>query len=186
MSSIIFGFADIIFTSPKISAIVIFAEVIYLNRIKELRLKRGMKQTELAAILSVAQSTVSAWESGRYEPDMQALVKIAGIMGTTVDCIVGGAEVPVAKVETSGVMVPVLGDVAAGIPIDAIQNVIDYEEIDAAMAATGEYLACASRAPAWSPASGRVTWSSSASRRTPRPATPLWCWSTATAPPSSA
>lgn len=38
-----------------------------------------------------------------------------------------------------GVRIPVLGDVAAGIPIDAIENIVDYEEIDAAMAATGEF-----------------------------------------------
>lgn len=38
-----------------------------------------------------------------------------------------------------GVRVPVLGDVAAGIPIEAITDIVDYEEIDAAMAATGEF-----------------------------------------------
>lgn len=35
--------------------------------------------------------------------------------------------------------IPVLGDVAAGIPIEAVQDIVDYEEIDAAMAATGEF-----------------------------------------------
>ena len=35
--------------------------------------------------------------------------------------------------------IPVLGDVAAGIPIEAITDIVDYEEIDAAMAATGEF-----------------------------------------------
>ncbi len=35
--------------------------------------------------------------------------------------------------------IPVLGDVAAGIPIEAITDVVDYEEIDGALAATGEF-----------------------------------------------
>ena len=35
--------------------------------------------------------------------------------------------------------VPVLGDVAAGIPIAAIQDIVDYEELDQAMAGSGEY-----------------------------------------------
>lgn len=35
--------------------------------------------------------------------------------------------------------IPVLGDVAAGIPIEAITNIVDYEEIDAAMASTGDF-----------------------------------------------
>lgn len=39
----------------------------------------------------------------------------------------------------TGVRIPVLGDVAAGIPIEAIQDIVDYEEIDAALAATGEF-----------------------------------------------
>lgn len=38
-----------------------------------------------------------------------------------------------------GVKVPVLGDVAAGIPIEAIQDIVDYEEIDAALASTGDF-----------------------------------------------
>ena len=37
------------------------------------------------------------------------------------------------------VSVPVLGDVAAGIPIEAITDIVDYEEIDAAMASSGEH-----------------------------------------------
>jgi len=40
-----------------------------------------------------------------------------------------------------GKSIPVLGDVAAGIPIEAITDIVDYEEIDAAMAATGEFFA---------------------------------------------
>ena len=39
----------------------------------------------------------------------------------------------------SGIKIPVLGDVAAGIPIEAVQDIVDYEEIDAAMASSGEY-----------------------------------------------
>jgi len=38
-----------------------------------------------------------------------------------------------------GSLVPVLGDVAAGIPIEAVQDIVDYEEIDSAMATTGEF-----------------------------------------------
>ena len=34
---------------------------------------------------------------------------------------------------------PVLGEVAAGIPIEAVEDIVDYEEIDAALAATGDF-----------------------------------------------
>ena len=38
-----------------------------------------------------------------------------------------------------GVKIPVLGDVAAGIPIEAIEDIIDYEEIDEDLARRGEF-----------------------------------------------
>ena len=42
-------------------------------------------------------------------------------------------------ISSSGIRVPVLGDVAAGIPIEAITDIVDYEEIDAALAKTGDF-----------------------------------------------
>lgn len=39
------------------------------------------------------------------------------------------------------VRIPVLGRVAAGIPIDAVEEIIDFEEIHPDMAATGEFFA---------------------------------------------
>jgi repressor LexA len=42
---------------------------------------------------------------------------------------------------TGGVWIPVLGEIAAGIPIEAVTDIIDYEEISAEMAANGEYFA---------------------------------------------
>ncbi len=40
-----------------------------------------------------------------------------------------------------GVWIPVYGNIAAGIPIEAIEDIIDQEEIPADMANTGEYIA---------------------------------------------
>lgn len=40
-----------------------------------------------------------------------------------------------------GVKIPVYGEIAAGIPIEAIEDIIDFEEITPEMAETGEYIA---------------------------------------------
>ncbi len=40
-----------------------------------------------------------------------------------------------------GVWIPVYGNIAAGIPIEAIEDIIDQEEIPTDMASTGEYIA---------------------------------------------
>ena len=44
-----------------------------MNRIKELRLEAGILQADLANQLKVRQNTVSTWETGRSEPDLDAL-----------------------------------------------------------------------------------------------------------------
>lgn len=45
------------------------------------------------------------------------------------------------KKTTKGVKIPVLGTIPAGIPFEAIEDIIDYEEISEEMAKTGEYFA---------------------------------------------
>ena len=106
-----------------------------MNRIQERRKSLGIKQVDLAKSLNISQGSMSDYETGRYEPDFATLKKIALLLDTTVDYLLGGP--PPSK--SAGTKVPVLGDVAAGIPIEAITDIVDYEEIDAAMAATGEF-----------------------------------------------
>ena len=48
---------------------------------------------------------------------------------------------PEVKIVKKAIRVPVLGNVAAGIPIEAIENVIDYEEISEELAHTGVFFA---------------------------------------------
>lgn len=107
-----------------------------MEQLRVLRKKAGITQAELAAQLGVDRSTYTKYENGQSEPSFEMLQKMAAIHGVSVDFLMSG---PSAGRSAGAVSIPVLGDVAAGIPIDAIENVIDYEEIDAAMAATGEY-----------------------------------------------
>lgn len=108
-----------------------------MNRIKQLRNAREMKQADLAIQLKVGQNTISNWENGKTEPDSASLQKMSAIFDCTIDYILGHS--PLIKSQTSGVWVPVLGDVAAGVPIEAVEDIVDYEEIDQALAATGDF-----------------------------------------------
>ena len=106
-----------------------------MNRFRELRLRAGFPtQAELAKILYVNQTAVSQWERGVTTPSPQILVRLANMYGVSTDYLLG-----VEKPGTTGVRIPVLGDVAAGIPIEAITDILDYEEINAAMASTGDF-----------------------------------------------
>ena len=109
-----------------------------MRRLKELRLQKGLRQIDFAKEMGILQSTLSSWETGRYEPDSEMLVKIANYFGVTVDYLLGGKKVS-NSAKTKGKWIPVLGDVAAGIPIEAVEDIVDYEEIDAALAATGDF-----------------------------------------------
>lgn len=50
------------------------------ERIKEARLYTKMTQDDLAKELNVSRSTVANWESGRNNPDVESLIKIADIL----------------------------------------------------------------------------------------------------------
>lgn len=50
------------------------------ERIKEARLNTKMTQDNLAKELNVSRSTVANWESGRNNPDVESLIKIADIL----------------------------------------------------------------------------------------------------------
>ena len=106
-----------------------------MSNLKTARKAKRMTQTEVAKSIGLTQSAYSDWERGETKIDSQSLKKLAALFEVSVDYLLGNDEAPTKK----GARIPVLGDVAAGIPMDAIENVIDYEEIDAAMAATGEY-----------------------------------------------
>ena len=94
-------------------------------------------QVDLINDLGFNKSAVSTWCNGTRLPRMakvDALAKYLGIRRS--DLIEDKSE---SKIKPT--TIPVLGSVPAGIPIEAIQDIIDYEEIDAATAAKGEYFA---------------------------------------------
>lgn len=107
-------------------------------RLKELRKIKKITQQELADYLNITQATLSGWESGKFEIDYSNLFKCAEFFGVSIGYILGQEEIPPKR---KGVKIPVYGKVAAGIPIEAIEDVIDYEEINEDMARNGEYIA---------------------------------------------
>lgn len=105
-----------------------------MNRLKELRKSRNMTQTDVARIVGIGQSGYSFWESGRSKIDDASLRKLATLYDVTVDYLLG-VDVPPQK----GVRIPVYRAVAAGIPIEAIEDVVDWEEIEPDLAASGKF-----------------------------------------------
>lgn len=103
--------------------------------LKKLRMKKGVSQQDVADYLEITRQAYSNYENGRREADFETLLKIGEYFEVSVDYLLRGDSAP----GPAGVMIPVLGDVAAGIPIEAVENIIDYEEISREMASSGEY-----------------------------------------------
>ena len=50
---------------------------IFGKRLKELRIEKGLSQQKLGGIFGFCNQTISFWESGSREPDLDTLVEIA-------------------------------------------------------------------------------------------------------------
>ena len=111
-----------------------------MNRVKNLRKEKGISQQELAQMLYVNQTAVSQWERGVTNPSTDTVIALANIFGVSVDYLLGNSDYPGAPTP-AGVQIPVLGNVQAGLPISAVQDILDYEEITPELAATGEFFA---------------------------------------------
>lgn len=110
-----------------------------MNRIKLLREARNIDQKVLAIDLGVSQPTISDWENGKKQPSSKSAAKIADYFNVSIDYLLGRDDDPRSRIEKKGVKIPVLGRVAAGIPITAVEEVLDYEEIEESLAKTGDF-----------------------------------------------
>lgn len=57
--------------------------------IKDLRTELKLSQRELGHKLGVCNQTISFWESGQREPDLDALIKIAKFFEVSTDYLLG-------------------------------------------------------------------------------------------------
>ena len=111
-----------------------------MEKLKELRKQNNITMKELGSKLNLAESTISLYETGKREPDFQTLIKIADIFNVTIDYLLGTSKHNINTIK-KGIKIPVLGTIPAGIPIEAIEEILDYEEISEDMARNGEYFA---------------------------------------------
>lgn len=107
------------------------------ENIKLLREKYGLSQKELGLIAGVSDKAVSTWEQGLKEPRMGAIQKIADHFGLQKSNIIeeNGLTLKMLSIHTA--LQPakykkfkVLGNIACGQPIEAIQQVEEFIETE--------------------------------------------------------
>lgn len=105
--------------------------------LKELRVIHNVTGEDLGKVLSVSRNAISNWENNRRTPDTNTIKALANYFNVTTDYLLGNTQEPKGK----GVSVPILGRVVAGIPIEAVEEILDYEEITPELAKTGTFFA---------------------------------------------
>lgn len=62
------------------------------ERLKELRLKKGLTQKEVAEQFGIKQPNYQQWESGKRKPSSETLQKFADFFGVSMDYLAGKEE----------------------------------------------------------------------------------------------
>lgn len=106
--------------------------------INALLLRADKTQIDLAEYLGVSKSTVSMWVNGVRVPRMARIDAMARFFGVNRSDIME----PWGEPHSAGsVSIPVYSRVAAGLPLEATEDIIDREEIPEALAGLGDYYA---------------------------------------------
>lgn len=128
-----------------------------LDKVKELCEERSISQRKLEKDLKLGNGASSKWT--KSSPSGELLQKIADYFGVQLDWLNGTSEfrtkeewlhhldetadLPKLRAEIDkwekGTLINVLGEVAAGVPIEAIQDIVDTEEISEELAKTGQF-----------------------------------------------
>ena len=126
------------------------------RRIKEQRIAKELTQEQLGNALGLNKSTIQRYETGQVDkiklPVLQQMAKILDVNPEWIACKTDGrTDTSRPTTDSSAIRIPVLGYVRAGIPLDAIEEILDYEEIPPQMASQGEYFALKIRGSSMEP-----------------------------------
>lgn len=100
--------------------------------------KRNKSRNEVCEALNFKYTTFTDWCNGVKYPRIDNIEKLANYFGISKSDLI---EIKGNDTDDSikSVQIPVLGYVKAGIPMTAIESIIDYEEISQEQARTGEF-----------------------------------------------
>lgn len=106
------------------------------QRIFEARKRRKISRKEIADFLQVHETTIKRYEDGNTKKlPTDRLEKIAKYLNTSIEYLMGWEE----EQKPQGIKIAVLGTVPAGIPIAAVEDILDYEEIPKSWENQGEF-----------------------------------------------
>lgn len=99
--------------------------------------KHSVSQTEICNTLGIKMPTFSDWVNAKTYPRIDKIELMANYFGISKADLV--EEHTAQSTNSNAVTIKVLGRVAAGLPIEAVENIIDTEEISEELSKTGEF-----------------------------------------------
>ena len=111
------------------------------KNIKSRRIELNMTQSDLASKMGYAdKSMIAKIEKGVIDLPQSKIIAFAKVLNTAPGILMGldGTSVD-QSILSEGIKIKIYGRVAAGIPLEAIEDVIDEEEIPEELARTGEF-----------------------------------------------
>ena len=106
-------------------------------RIKSAREDLKLTKRELAKRIGVHESSINKYEKGLVDIPLSKISELARVLKVTEAYLMGWEEK--SEQPTQGLQIPVLGTVAAGIPISAVEDILDYEEVPQSWESQGEF-----------------------------------------------
>lgn len=98
-----------------------------MNRIKELRLEKGLTQEDLGKVVRVSARSIGFYESGERDPDTSVLSAFADYFDVTIDYLLGRTNIRKPTLPSD------VKDIAFHLSVDELtdegkQQVVDYIE----------------------------------------------------------
>lgn len=106
-------------------------------RIKSAREDLKLTKRELAKRIGVHESSINKYEKGLVDIPLSKISELARVLKVTEAYLMGWEEK--SEQPPQGLQIPVLGTVAAGIPISAVEDILDYEEVPQSWESQGEF-----------------------------------------------
>ena len=110
------------------------------KRLQELRNSKKMTQADLGKVLKISASTIGMYETDKRQPNFEIEEAIADFFNVDLDYLRGKQDAPLQNMLSLNdiypknttnkyVSIPILGRVAAGVPITAQEDIIGWEDV---------------------------------------------------------
>lgn len=102
---------------------------VFAERLRKAMFMEGLRQVDLVEKTGIDKGSIHHYLNGKYMPNGEKLTKLAAALCVSPDWLLG-RDVEEKRAAALKAVIPIVGKVAAGVPILAEQNVVGYLPAD--------------------------------------------------------